>query len=463
VFRSTSLRLAALYTAAFAISVVILGAITLLTTRATLTQQFDDRINAEALGLVQEARDEGLSSVVHAVQERDSTPGSLEYGLTGPHGEALAGRLAGSNAPLGWSNVQTEQAEGEGETVRVMTTTLPDGSRLNVGDDDDRIEALELAVIRGFAWAFGGVVVLGILGGYGLSRSVHRRLGAMTAAAEGIIDGDLARRIPAGGSDDDLDRLAATFNRTLDRIAALMESLRQVSTDIAHDLRTPLTRLRQRLEASRTLESEAARADALAGALEDVDAILETFSALLRIAQIESGARRAAFRPVDLSALAKSVVDDFAPSAEDAGQSLSLDRVGQVVVDGDRELLTQMLVNLIENALRHAGEKANVGVSATVQGADAVVAVRDNGPGVPKGERARIFDRFYRLEQSRSTPGSGLGLALVAAIARLHGATLSLADAHPGLEVRVTFHPGPKPGTLEFANPQDSSPSAARA
>jgi signal transduction histidine kinase len=463
VFRSTSLRLAALYTAAFAISVVILGAITLLTTRATLTQQFDDRINAEALGLVQEAHDEGISSVVQAVQERDRTPGSLEYGMTGPHGEAMAGRLAGSKAALGWSNVRTEQSEGEGETVRVLTMTLSDGSRLNVGDDDDRIEALELAVIRGFAWAFGGVVVLGILGGYGLSRSVHRRLGAMTAAAEGIIDGDLARRIPAGGSYDDLDRLAATFNRMLDRIAALMDSLRQVSTDIAHDLRTPLTRLRQRLEASRTLESEDARAEALAGALEDVDAILETFSALLRIAQIESGARRAVFRPVDLSALAKSVVDDFAPSAEDAGQSLSLDHGVRVVVDGDRELLAQMLVNLIENALRHAGEKANVGVSATVQGADAVVSVRDNGPGVPKGERARIFDRFYRLEQSRSTPGSGLGLALVAAIARLHGASLSLADAHPGLEVRATFHRGPKTGTLEFANLQDSSSSAEKA
>jgi len=454
VFRSTSLRLAALYTTAFALSVIVLGAITLLTTQATLKQQFDARINAEALALAQEFRTEGLIGVVQAVRERDRTPGAMDYGLRGPHGEPLAGRLAGAKTPLGWSDIATRQPRGEVEALRALTIGLPKGYRLVVGDDDERSEALEQTVLKGFALAFAGVVILGVAGGYGLSRSVHRRLTAMTDAAEGIINGDLARRIPVRGSDDDLDRLAVTFNRMLDRIAALMESLRQVSSDIAHDLRTPLTRLRQRLEASRTLRSAGDRAEAVTGALADVDAILDTFAALLRIAQIEGGARRAAFRPLDLGELARSVVEDFAPSAEDAGQVLSLEAGGPIVVDGDRELLIQMLVNLVENALRHAGERARIRVATSTCSQTAMVVVTDNGPGVPEAERERILDRFYRLERSRSTPGSGLGLALVAAVVRLHGGAVSLSDAHPGLEARVTL-PARPGATLDFSNRPD--------
>jgi signal transduction histidine kinase len=243
--------------------------------------------------------------------------------------------------------------------------------------------------------------------------------------------------VPVRGSDDDLDRLALTFNRMLDRIAGLMESLRQVSSDVAHDLRTPLTRLRQRLEAG--LADPRDRGAALEGALTDLDSILDTFAALLRIAQIESGARRAAFRPCDLAALAQTVTEAFAPSAEDNHQSLSLIAEGPVLVDGDAELLTQMLVNLVENALRHAGPRARITVTAARLGRAAVLSVKDDGPGVPEADRERLFDRFYRLERSRSTPGSGLGLALVAAVAKLHGAEVALLPAQPGLEARVSF------------------------
>jgi signal transduction histidine kinase len=457
--RSFSLRLAALYAGAFALAVVILGVVTLLATRAALRRQFDARIDAEASGLVQEFRTEGFSSVVQAVGERDRSPGALDYGLQGRRGEPLGGKLANARTPLGWSSLRKPQPGGDNESIRVLTTTLPDGHRLVVGNVDEQSEELQHTVLAGFAWAFAGVVALGVIGGYGLGRDVHRRLATMTAAAEAIIDGDLARRIPEQGSNDDLDRVAAAFNRMLDRIASLMTSLRQVSDDIAHDLRTPLTRLRQKLEASLALETPAARAEAVGAALEDMDAILETFAALLRIAQIEGGARRAAFQLVDMAALARTVVDAFAPSAEDAGQSLSLADDGPLMMEGDPELLTQMLVNLVDNALRHAGANAQVRVGAERCGGEVAVTVSDNGPGVPEDERGRVFDRFYRLEQNRSTPGSGLGLALVAAIARLHGARVSLADAGPGLQVRVVLR-GARRQSLGFANVPDSLSSA---
>jgi signal transduction histidine kinase len=436
-FRSTSLRLAALYTSGFAVSVVLLGAITVLTTRAALSDQFDARVRAESNALVEEYRVEGLDGLIQAVKERDRTPGALDYGVLDAQGRPMAGRLAKTPAPLGWT---ISRARPDREPVRILTVALPEGRRLLVGDDDKHIEVLNNALLASFGWTLLGVVILGVLGGYALSRDVHRRLAAISGTAEAIIDGDLARRVPVRGAEDDLDRLALTINRMLDRIAALMESLKQVSNDVAHDLRTPLTRLRQRLEAG--LADPAERSQALEGGLADLDSILDTFAALLRIAQIEGGARRAAFRPCDLAAIARTVVEAFAPSAEENRQSLTLAVDSARTVDGDAELLTQMLVNLVENALRHAGDGARIEVRVSGGEGAAALSVTDNGPGVPPAEHARLFDRFYRLERSRSTPGSGLGLALVAAVARLHGAEVGLADAGPGLTARVVFPAG---------------------
>ena len=259
----------------------------------------------------------------------------------------------------------------------------------------------------------------------------------------------------------------------LDRIDTLMESLRQVSNDIAHDLRTPLTRLRGRLEASLARPAGTEQAVAIEAALGELDAILATFAALLRIAEIEGGARRAAFETLDLTTVARIVVDAFAPSAEDAGQRLTLEGGDPVLIEGDRELITQMLVNLVENGLRHAGNRAWVRVRCGAEGGRSILSVIDNGPGVPDSERERLFDRFHRLEANRSTPGSGLGLALaatvdvhmtlttptslalVAAVARLHGAEASLRDAAPGLEARVVFVQGGR--TLPIPNPTVSA------
>jgi signal transduction histidine kinase len=266
VFRSTSLRLAALYTAVFALAVLTLGIVTFFATRSALSEQFDARIRSESAAMVQEYNVEGLNGVVQAVHERDLTPGSLDYGVFDAGGRRLAGRLPGT-VVTGWSVARTH-----GDKIRVLTVDLPSGGRLLVGDEEERIEVLDGVVLKGFGLAFAGVIILGVAGGYALSRDVHRRMAAIAGTAEAIIDGDLGRRVPMRGSDDDLDRLAATLNRMLDRIGALMESLKQVSSDVAHDLRTPLTRLRQKLEASLTAPGE--RAHAVESALTDLDAIL---------------------------------------------------------------------------------------------------------------------------------------------------------------------------------------------
>ena len=436
--RGYTTRLAALYTAVFAVSVIVLGVVTLFATRTALEAQFEDRIRAESRAMVQEYATEGLNGIIEAIHERDLMAGQLDYGLDGPAG-LRAGKLAGGRSVLGWSVLRMSTRRGEPEEVKLFTTQLPDGYLLKVGDDLDRTETLDRVVIEGFAWALLGVLALGAIGGYGLSRGIRRRLAAITGTAEAIIDGDLTRRVAVQGVHDDLDGLALTFNRMLDRIALLMESVRQVSSDVAHDLRTPLTRLRNKLE-SGLADPAGPRADVLEGALTDLDAILTTFTALLRIAQIDAGARRAAFREVDLAAIARDVVEAFAPSAEEGGRKLMAEAEGPVPVEGDAELLTQMLVNLVENGLHHTPRGSTIGVTAG--GApEPWLAVTDNGPGVPRAERERVQNRFYRLEQSRSTPGAGLGLALAAAVARLHQTSLQLTDAGPGLRVRVAFRP----------------------
>jgi signal transduction histidine kinase len=438
VFRSTSFRLAVLYTATFALAVVALGAITFFAMRAELSKQFDTRIRAESAALVQEYLTEGLDGVVNAVHERDRTPGALDYGFEGPNGEPLAGLLRARDAPLGWSVLKLSEKGGKAEPFRVLTADLPGGYRLLVGDEEGQVEALDGVVLRSFAAALIGVILLGAIGGYALSQGVHRRLAAISGTAEAIIDGDLGRRVPMQG-DDDLSRLAATLNRMLDRIGALMDSLRQVTSDVAHDLRTPLNRLRQRLERSARQAQDPADKAEIEGALDDVDAILATFAALLRISEVEAGARRAAFRRLDLRALARAVAEDFAPAAEDTGHRLEFEDGPPVWIEGDAELLTQMTVNLVENALRHTPAGCVVRLAADEAAGRPVLTVSDNGPGVPAAERARLFDRFYRLERSRSTPGSGLGLALVQAVARLHRGEASLTGAKPGLKAQVVF------------------------
>lgn len=441
--RTASFRLAALYALLFGASVLTLGAVVYWSARSALDQQMTARIEAEIAALQQEYRAGGLERLRAAVHAREHAPGALDYLVQAPDGSRLAGELPRVDRRLVWINVTIgdgTKGEEKPERLRARIVALDGGNLLAVGDDLARIEEVEETILTALAWAFALTVVLGVGGGFVLSIGFLRRVDAISRTAEGIIDGDLTRRIPVRDTGDDLDRLASTLNRMLDRIGALMESLHQISSDVAHDLRTPLTRPRQRLEMAR---SHAGSLDdyesAVEGAVADTDSILETFAALLRIAQIEGGSRRAQFQRVDLGRIAEAVVDALAPAAEDEGHRLTAAIAVGVTIDGDKELLTQMIFNLVENGIRHTPRDSAVEVAVTAVDGAARLVVQDDGPGVPGEERQLLFQRFYRREESRTTPGSGLGLSLVAAVADLHDARWTVDDASPGLRIAVTF------------------------
>jgi signal transduction histidine kinase len=272
-----------------------------------------------------------------------------------------------------------------------------------------------------------------------LSLGFLRRVDSITRTAAAIIEGDLSQRIPIRGTNDDLDRLSTTLNQMLNRITELMESLRQVSNDIAHDLRTPLARLRHKLEEAQALSSGPEQISMLEASIAVTDEVLDTFAALLRIAQVEAGTRRAGFQTVDLSEVFENVAHAFDAAAEAEGNTLICNVQAGLVIQGDKELLTQMLANLLENAIRHTPAKSRIEIKLARDASGLVGSVEDDGPGVPAEEHEHIFRRFYRLERSRTTPGNGLGLAIVAAIANVHNIRLTIVDRAPGLSITMRF------------------------
>jgi signal transduction histidine kinase len=283
-------------------------------------------------------------------------------------------------------------------------------------------------------------LVLALAGGALMSGGLLRRIETISRTARDTMAGDFSRRIPLRGTGDEFDHLAASLNAMLERNAAAIESVRQVSNDIAHDLRTPLTRLRQRLEtAQRWARSVEEWRLAAQRCITDMDAILETFGGLLRIAQIESGMPVHRFAKVDLSELLRTLAEVYQPMAEEKEQLFTADIASGLTVWGDLQLLSQMIANVIENAMKHSPREASVGLAASESPSTITLTVSDNGPGIPAEERKRVFRRFYRLEGSRTTPGSGLGLSLVEAIAALHDVSIDLTDNAPGLRVTLRF------------------------
>lgn len=450
--RSTSFRLAALYAGLFGASVLILIGVTYWIVSDALREQLTAAIDGEIATLTEYYRADGPDRAAEAIRRRLASRlrSTTVYLLQDARGNKLAGNLPATKPVIGWVELPAEAGGDEGDGTerdghRLVGRglTLPDGGFLLVGEDAFHLVETQEAILRAFGWGLGVTIVLAVIGGAVLSAGFLRRIDAINRTARAIIDGKLDDRVPARGTNDELDQLALNFNEMLDRMQALMESLRQVSSDIAHDLRTPLSRLRQRLEgaraSARTVEAYEAAVDQ---AIAETDSILSTFAALLRIAQIEAGTRRTAFAIVDLTEVFQRVADAYAAVAEDHGQTLKASIASGLMIRGDRELLVQMLANLIENAIRHTSRGTIIALDLEVRADGIVGSVSDDGPGIPAEARAKVFQRFYRLEASRTAPGSGLGLALVAAVAELHRIRIELEDNQPGLRVALHFPKG---------------------
>jgi len=462
-FDNETARLSALLIGLFALSALLLAATVYWIADRGMRAELRDFISADAGAIASGYRSEGLSEAMEVVQQLTAVPGlSGRYLLQARDGRKLAGNLdamparsglfqvttapgraqAGAGAgtrPAGAGRHAHRHAQGRRRQVVLGEGSfLPDGSYLFVGERVERLVRTRTHILVSLGWIVGATVLLAIAGGVIWSAGFLRRIDAITRTCRAIVAGRFGERIPVHNSQAQLDRLSATINDMLDRITALLESLRQVSTDIAHDLRTPLTRLRQRLESARAKPLGARDYEQVVErALEDCDGILAVFSALLRISQIESGMRLTNFSRVDLPALLRQAAAVFAPVAEDAQQTLTTDLCAPLEVLADRALLLQMVSNLVENAIRHAGRGAAIRVECRVHGGEALVRIGDTGPGIPAAERDKVFGRLYRLERSRSTPGNGVGLALVAAIVKLHHYTIALTDAQPGVCVNI--------------------------
>lgn len=438
--RSAASRIAWVAFIAYAAAMLVLGTAVFFATHSAFSRQIDATIEQSSRSLQREYGDDGIKGVTEAInQSHGPGPISLGTALFGPDGARIAGNLKTKMPPLGWSRIMFEDPLEGPDPARAKVTPLPGGYRLVVAADLESLEAIDRTILAMFALAFGTLLLLGLGGTFLLAGYLRRRLTGIEMTAAAVIDGDLAQRAVVGSAGDEFDRIAASINAMLDRIAGLIANLRQVSGDLAHDLRTPLSRLRNQLERLREETGEAERAELVERSITQSEDVLLLFDAILRISEVEEGSLKRAFSRVDLSRLVSELGETLIPLAEDANRTLTVTVESGMAVTGDRELLAQALINLIENALRHTGEGARIRLEARTEGKGALVSIADNGPGIPEAERERVKQRFVRLETARDTAGHGLGLSLVRAIAMAHGATLTLGDAHPGLVATIAF------------------------
>jgi len=359
-------------------------------------------------------------------------------------GTKLAGNIPVIEVPDGWSTLPASSLGMHSDLGYRIFAGPVRNTRLIVGESYRDIEGLEDLTFGSLAWTSLLILVLAIAGGALIAARAERRFHAVRETMEKVAHGDLAARVPLLGKSDDIELLSYDINLALGRLQNNVEGMRQVSTDIAHDLKTPLNRLGISLEeARRKLDRGQFVQDEIDAAAAEVQQINATFEALLRIAQVESGARRARFAPVDLNRVLQEVAELFGGAIEDAGMSVRTNlSANPSKVEGDRQLLMQLYSNLVENVLRHCSKGTDMRLFTMARSDGIIGGVEDNGPGIPLDERERVFRRLYRLERSRTSPGTGLGLSLVRAIADLHDGQVRLEDAKPGLSVMVTFPSG---------------------
>ncbi|HEY2661838.1 MAG TPA: HAMP domain-containing sensor histidine kinase [Caulobacteraceae bacterium] len=448
---STGVRLAFLQTLLLITAFWVAGSLTRLSVKLIYRHEVQTRILGEVAALTAMDRDRGVGAVARAVAQDARRPAGLEYRLADADGRGLSGDLPPTGAGQGWTYLDWDDAVVPGRPFQdliVYTQTLPDRSVLTVGQDLSEESKLRHALGRMLFWCGAVGAGVGLVLSYLLGRGALRRVQSVVVAARAVSGGRMQVRAPTRRAliPDDIDELGASFNTMLDEIATLVSRVRWVSTDIAHDLRTPLTHVRQKLE--RIKRAAGVDAEVLAAAQQidrDVDELLRTFDAMLRLAEIENDPHLACQDRIDLAELTGRIVDAYGPDLEDSGRRLEV-ALQPALFEGDADLVTQAIANLIENALRHTQADAMIQIRVEKVGDKAVVSVTDNGPGIPQDQREAVLQRFHRLEPSRTTPGSGLGLPIVTAIAARHGATLTLSDAGPGLRAALSFPMAGKAG-----------------
>ena len=449
-FRTTAFKLSAAYLLIFAIFAAVLLGYIAFNARRLIAEQVSGAVDAETQGLAEQYGAGGVPRLVSVIDARTRLPGSSLYLLLGPRGVRLAGNVGrvGPEVMLnpGQRIIRYSHAEDEGSEHEALVRVfeLQGGFRLLVGRDLSESDRLRFVIRRAFGWSLSLVVVLALLGGWFVTRRVLGRIDSMTDTTRGIMEGNLSGRLAIAGTNDEFDRLAGNLNLMLDRVEELMVGLKQVSDNVAHDLKTPLTRLRNGAEeALRTARSPDDYRGALEKIIEEADNLIRVFNALLMIARAEAGNAREGMAEFDVAEVARDVAELYEPVAEEAGVALTVDVPGQLRLFGSRELVGQALANLVDNALKYApagkGEAAAVSVRANRHDETVDLIVADTGPGIPEADRTRVLDRFVRLENSRSRPGFGLGLSLASAVARLHGGSLRLEDNGPGLRAVVSL------------------------
>ncbi|HMA14920.1 MAG: sensor histidine kinase [Bacteroidota bacterium] len=451
-FQTSIFRIVLLYLLLLGATLTLVLGFVYWQTAGLLERQTDETVQAEIRGLAEQYRDEGPVRLMEVIHERSGPRGVAEnvYLLTGPGYEPLAGNLTAwpeaATGEDGWLEVKLARRDdpsGRPHVIRGRAFELVGGYHLFVGRDTVERGDFRGIVTRTLAWAVLPALALALLGGALIGRYSLARVDAVRAASEDIVRGDLSRRVPLNGSGDEFDRLATTINEMLARIETLMGGMRLVTDSLAHDLRSPLTRAKGAIEmALRRQEDAETYRQALEQTAAELETILRTFEALINIAQAEAGLNRLTLAELDLSGLARDLVEVYQPIAEEAGLELNGEIAPDVVIRGHRQLLGQALANLLDNAVKYTPVGGQIAVMlAAATGRGARLTVADSGPGIPAGERERVLQRFVRLDASRGTPGSGLGLSLVAAVAKLHDVTLDLADNGPGLKVTLDFPP----------------------
>jgi signal transduction histidine kinase len=448
-FRTSTFRLSALYLVVFILSAgAILGHI-YWNTAGLIERQTDDTIIAEVQGLADQYRIRGITGVLDTIHRRSRDDTGSIYLVTTPEGVRAAGNLVSvpdevATDDSGWTefpfNVKTSSGI-EPHRARAYYTVLPGGNVLVVGRDIETTRQFATIIRTTLITSILIALALGIGGGLLTSRNFLRRVDSITGASRSIMQGDLSGRMPVKGTGDELDRLAQSLNQMLDQIERLMRGMQEVSSNVAHDLRTPLTRIKARAESALRSGAEGDFKAALERTIEESDRLLQTFAALLSIAKAEAGQSREGLQPVDAAVILNEVAELYAPFAEDQGGSLTTEIDGSLDIRANRQLLAQAISNLVDNALKY-GESLTTGapeirLTGGVDDDSVVITVSDRGRGIVLQDREHVLERFVRLDESRSKPGNGLGLSLVAGVMKLHDGQVMLEDNGPGLKVKL--------------------------